>query len=349
MSTEITKVDPKEFGLDEVQVVTIEQAFAPKIAERDGLAVIYQQVITMELTDETCQKAGELRRKLVKVRTGIAEIHKTQKAFFLAAGRFVDAWKNKETLPVEQMEENLEKIEKHFILIEQERITKLELTRAEQLRQYTEIMPMSLGLMQEDVFQAYLAAQKTAYEAKIAAENQAELDRIAAEKADAAERERIRLENEALKQAAIEREKAIEAERKAAEEKARIEREKQDAILASERAEAAAKQKAIEDAARIEREKAEAERAKLAAELKAKEDAEAKAKADADRIEKGRIAAEAKAAKAPDKDKLKAFVTSIILPVLPELKSDESKAAAAVITAKFEAFKTWANQQIETI
>ena len=83
--------------------------------------------------------------------------------------------------------------------------------------------------------------------------------------------------------------------------------------------------------------------------MKAKEDAEAKAKADADRIEQERIAAANKAAKAPDKDKLTAFVTSITLPVLPELKSDESKATAAVITAKFEAFKTWANQQIETI
>lgn len=338
MSTELTKVDPKEFGLDEVQVVTIEQAFAPKIAERDGLVKIYEQVITKELTDATCQEAGDLRRKLVKVRTGIAEIHKTQKAFFLAAGRFVDAWKNKETAPVEQMEENLEKIEKHFILIEQQRIAKLESDRAELLKQYTEILPMSLGLMQEDVFQAYLSAQKTAYETRIAAEQQAELDRIAREKAEEAERERIRLENEALKQAAIEREKAIEAER--------IEAEKK---LEAERTEAAKKQKAIEDAARIEREKAEAERAKLAAELKAKEDAEAKAKADADRIESERIAAANKAAKAPDKDKLKAFVTSITLPVLPELKSAESKATAAVITAKFEAFKTWANQQIETI
>jgi len=338
MNTEIVKIDPKEYGLDDVQVVTIEQAFAPKIAERDGLVEIYKQVITKELNDATCKEAGDLRRKLVKVRTGIAEIHKTQKAFFLAAGRFVDAWKNKETTPIEQMEDNLDKIEKHFILIEQERIAKLETERAELLKQYTEILPMSLGLMQQDVFEAYLNAQKVAYEAKIAAEKQAEIDRIAREKAEAEERERIRLENEALKQAAIDREKAIEAER--------IESEKK---LAQERAEAAAKQKAIEDAARIEREKAEAERAKLASELKAKQDAEAKAEADRIKAESDRIEAEKKASKAPDKDKLKSFVTAITLPVLPDLKSAESKATAAVITAKFEAFKTWANQQIESI
>ena len=327
MDTQVTKIDPKEYGLEEKQVQTIEQAFAPKIAERDGYIERYNKIIKTELTESLCNEAGDLRKKLVKVRTGIAEIHKTQKAFFLAAGRFVDAWKNKETAPIEQMEENLGKIEKHFIIIEQERIAKLESDRAELLKQYTDIMPMSLGLMQEDVFQAYLSAQKVAYESRIEAEKQAELDRIAKEKAEAEERERIRIENEALKQAAIEREKAIEAER----------------------IEAAKKQKAIEDAARAEREKAEEERAKLAAELKAKQEAELKAKQEAEKAEQLRIEYEKKAAKAPDKDKLKAFITSITLPVLPNLKTAESKATASVITAKFEAFKTWANQQIELI
>lgn len=336
--TNIATIDPKEYGLETEQVQTIEQAFAPKIAERDGLISIYQQIITKELTEATCKEAGDLRRKLVKVRTGIAEIHKTQKAFFLAAGRFVDAWKNKETAPVEQMEENLEKIEKHFIIIEQERIAKLETDRRQLLLQYTEIMPASLGLLQEDVFQAYLASQKSAYEARIAAEKQAELDRIAKEKAEAEERERIRIENEKLKAEAEARERVIQAERAEAERK-----------LAAERAEAEKKQKTIEEAARIEREKAEAERAKLAAELKAKQDAEAKAEAEMVKAEQERIAAEKAAAKAPDKDKLIAFVRSINLPTLPELKSEESKAASAVITEKFTAFKTWAENQIANI
>lgn len=335
---ELVKIDPKEYGLESDQVATIEQAFAPKIAERDGLVEIYQQVITKELTPELCAEARQIRMKLVKVRTGIAEIHKTQKAFFLAAGRFVDAWKNKETAPVEQMEENLEKIENHFINLEKERIAKLEAERIEQLRQYTEIIPMSLGLMQEDVFQAYLSSQKKAYEDRIAAEKQAELDRIAREKAEAEERERIRVENERLKKEAEEREKAIEAER--------IEAEKK---LEAERSEAAAKQKAIEEAARIEREKAEAERVKLENELKARQKAEEEAKAEAARIERERIEAEKKAAKAPDKDKLKMFIQSISLPVTPDLKTDESKAVAAIIVEKFNAFKVWAESQISNI
>jgi len=321
---QLIKIDPKEFGLEVNQATTIEQAFAPKIAERDGLLQVYEQVISSELTPALCDQAGELRKKLVKVRTGIADIHKTQKAFFLAAGRFVDAWKNKETAPIEQMEENLSKIEKHFIIIEQQRVAKLEADRKALLLQFTEIMPTGLGTMQDDVFEAYLNAQKVAYEAKIAAEKQAEIDRIEREKAEAAERERIRLENEKLKAEAIEREKAI----------------------AAERAAAAAKQKAIEDAARIEREKQATIIAKQQAELKAKQDAEAKAKAEVERIERERIAAEKAAAKAPDNVKLKLFIDSFVCPVIPELHTQEAKVTANVIAEKFEAFKKWAISQV---
>jgi hypothetical protein len=185
-------------------------------------------------------------------------------------------------------------------LIEQERIAKLETERRNLLLQFGEFVPASLGLMDQSVFEAYYKSQKQAYELRIQAEKQAEIDRIEREKAEAAERERIRLENEQLKIEAEKREKAIVAER-----------EKQAKELARQKAESDAKQKAIEDAARIEREK--------------------------------------QAAKAPDKDKLKVFVQSITLPVLPELKQAESQVVLNVIASKFEAFKVWASQQIESI
>lgn len=345
MSTKIATIDPKEFGLETKQVETIEQAFAPKIAERDGYIKMYNQILKAELTPELCDNASDLRKKLVKVRTGIADIHKTQKAFFLAAGRFVDAWKNKETEPITQMEENLGKIEKHYILIEQERITKLEEYRRNQLLQFTEIIPMSLGLMQEDVFTAYLNAQKEAHKAKIEAEKKAEQERIAAEKAEAAERERIRVENEKLKAEADKREKEIQAERIAAEKK---QRELEAAALA-ERQKADAERKAIEDAARIEREKAEAKQRELETQIKAKAEAEAKATAEAARIEYVRIEAQRQAAKAPDKDKMIAFVNSIVLPELPSLKTQSANETMNIITEKFNGFKAWANSQITNL
>jgi len=84
MKNEIEKINPQEFGLQETEVQTIEQAFVPKIIERDNLKVIYEQLITGEITPELCAEAKSLRNRLVKVRTSIADIHKSQKAFFFS-------------------------------------------------------------------------------------------------------------------------------------------------------------------------------------------------------------------------------------------------------------------------
>lgn len=361
-------VDPKDYGLEESSVVEIEKAFLPKIAERDGYLEVYNLLLTKEITKETCDEARGLRLKLVKVRTGIADIHKTQKAYFLRAGQFVDAWKNKETLPVEQMEENLEKIEKHFKIQEAEKIQKLSEERKAELLAYTSayLIPERLGEMPDSIYQNYLIGIKVAHEAKLKADAEVEVERlrlIEIEKENARvkaiEDERIRKENEKLKAEAIEREKKAEAERKRqadllakqkaeADEKARIEAEKQAAILAKERADAKAKQDAIEEAARIEREKAEAERRLLEKDIADRKEAERKAKEDADRKEAERIAAEKRAMKAPDKTKMALWIENCSLPEL-KLSNRESIEVAQEIDAKFESFKKWALSKIEAL
>lgn len=202
MKNELEKVNPQEFGLEQVQAETIEQAFLPKIAERDGYAVIYEQLITKELTPETCKQARELRLKLVKTRTGIAEIHKTQKAYYLAAGKFCDAWKNKETLPVEQMEEKLGSMENHFENIEKARIAALQVERLKEVSEFTEHPASDLGNMQDEVYSAYLQGLKVSYTAKKEAELKAEQERLTKEKAEKEEQEKIKLENERLKKEA---------------------------------------------------------------------------------------------------------------------------------------------------
>ena len=105
METQIIKAS--DFNLDKKQAVAIETAFAPKIAEREVLTQMYNEIIGKEITAELSEEADALRKKLVKVRIGIAAIHKTQKAFALAYGKFCDEWKNKETLPITDMESNL--------------------------------------------------------------------------------------------------------------------------------------------------------------------------------------------------------------------------------------------------
>ena len=115
MKNEITIIDSKDFGLTEDKAIQITQSFLPKIAEFNGYIEVYNLIITEDITEETISKANSLRKKLVKVRTGIADVHKAEKAFYLASGKYIDALKNKHTLPVLQMEEKLEEIEKDKI------------------------------------------------------------------------------------------------------------------------------------------------------------------------------------------------------------------------------------------
>jgi hypothetical protein len=335
MNTELVKVDPKQYGLEESKAAEITKGLTTIITERDVLTKCYLDLIETEITPESVPVFKELRLKISKNRTqGLIPWHKQNKAYFLAGGNFVQAIFNKEVAENERMEEKLMEAEKYFENIEKERIAKLEIERIELTKQYTEYPASNLGLMDNVVFDSYLVGLKVAYDAKIKAEQEAEAERlrlIEVEKENARlkaiEDERIRKENEILKAEAEAREKAIEAERKRqadllakqkaeAEEMARIEKEKQDAILAKERAEAIAKQKAIEDAARIEREKAETERKLLEKEI-------------ADRKEAERIAAEKKAKSAPDKVKLVEFAINIENIAIPEVKSEE---AAKILT-----------------
>lgn len=368
MKTEIIKVDPKEFGLEVKQVEAIEQAFLPKIQEREALAIIYQDLITGEVTPELCKKAKEVRNRLVKVRTGISDVHKTQKAFFLSAGRFVDAWKNKETLPVEQMEEKLSEIENYFINIEKQRIEKLSEERKAEALKYTEFPAGELGLMADDVYLAYLTGLKVAHEARIEAERKAEADRIEQERRAKLNDERkaktIRLVEYiddyesvyfgdmsagdflAIVNSAIKKRAEHEAEKeRVRSENVRLQKEAEDLakkmeIERKKQADILAKQK--NEADRIQAEK-DAENARLMAELKAKKDAEAKAEAERIAKEKADKAAAEKAAKAPRKQKLTVWVDGFSI---PEFLDDD---LASDITAKFGAFKKWAKAEIEKL
>jgi hypothetical protein len=178
--------------------------------------------------------------------------------------------------------------------------------------------------MSDTVFETFLAGIEKSYNDRIEAEKKAEEARIAKEKADAEERERIRIENERLKAEAEEKEKQLAAERaKAEEEKKAIEDKAK-----KEREAAEAKLKAEQEAARIAAEKAAAEKAKLEAELKAKADAEAKAKKEAEAKAaaelKAKQDAEKKAKAAPDKVKLIEFAKMLEGLDLADLKSEDA-------------------------
>lgn len=284
MTNKIIKAS--EYGLEQKQVGDVDLAFSEKVKERELLSEIYGQIIKKDINKEVAQEARELRLKAVKVKSGIASIHKSQKEFTLAFGKYCDAWKRKETEPVQQMIDGLMEIEKFEEIQEQKRLEKLQAERAEKLSLYVEdAHERDLVKFADDEFEALLSMKKKEQEDRVAAEKKAEEERIAKEKAEAEERKRIAAENEKLKKEAEERERIAkleadkrekaeqerkakeEAERKIREEKERKERAEYEAKLKAER----------EEKAKIEREE-KAKREKLEAELKAKEEAERKVK-----------------------------------------------------------------------
>ena len=179
--------------------------------------------------------------------------------------------------------------------------------------------------MSDETFEMFFAGIEKAFNDKIEAEKKAETERIEKEKAEIAERERIRKENERLKAETEAKEKQLiaerakyEAERKAIEEAAKKEREENERKL-----------KAEQETARIAAEKAAAEKAKLEAEIKAKAEAEEKERKENEAKviaeQKAKEVAEKKAKNAPDKTKLIELAAQIDGLNMPEIKSEEAQ------------------------
>ena len=207
-------VKAEEFGLESSQVSNIDEAFAPKTKERELLSKVYGQIIEKDITPEVASEARDLRLKAVKIKSGIASVHKTQKQFALAFGRYCDAWKNKETEPVQQMIDSLLEIEKFEEIREQKRIDELQAKRVTELLPYLDdAASKNLYLMEEDVWQAYLETKKKECEARLAAERKARAEEIERELELEKERERLAAENAKLQAEA----RAAEQARKKAE------------------------------------------------------------------------------------------------------------------------------------
>lgn len=311
--TALVKINAAEYGLEESKAKEIEALFTPMLSKMSELENEYNDILKGEINPETCQRAKDLRLSYVKIRTGTAEIHKKAKEFYLNGGRFVDGWKNAQLFASGEKEKTLKSIEDHFENQERDRLEKLRTQRLELLKPYTEIEPLALGHMQQDVFDNYLSGVKMAHEQKIIAEKKAEEDRLAAIEAERIRQENIRIENEKLKADAIEKERLAE-----------IERKKNAKILADQKAKAdkeRAELLAKAEAERVEKERLEKEIAdKKAADEKIKRDAELKLQAE----QKAAAAAEKKAKLAPDKTKLLNFMQLINDLPRPEVKSIEA-------------------------
>jgi len=363
--SKLVKIDPKEFGLEENKAAEIAAQFQPMLDKMVELEKEYNEIIAKPIDEETVKLAKALRQKYVKVRTGTAEIHKVQKAFYLSGGRFVDGWKNAQLFASQGIEEKLEAIEKHHENLERERINALRAEREAIAIQFgVDVNTVALGLMSEEVWKNFIAGAEQSYKIRIEAEQKAEEERIERERKEKVFRDRqmeiaqysqfleegegITIEStdeecSVLFHQLVQRKHVYDIEQeniRKENERLKKEAEEKEAALKAEREEAEAKQRETEEAARIEREaieaKAKAEREeaqRIADEKLAKEKAEsdrlakelADKKAAEEKAERDRIAAEKKAKAAPDKQKLIALSETIKAIQLPEVKSDEAQ------------------------
>jgi len=274
---EIQIIKASDYGIEQKTGNGIEDSFAPIVAETKELTKTYALLLSEEMSAELCEKAKAFDKLLLATEKNIIKTHKLQKDFSLQYGRLCDAHKNQKMNPITQMREKMGAVKKHFETIEADRLKALQLQRAERLAVYVEdAHDRNLIKFEEDEFEALYTIKKKEYEIRIELEKQAEADRIAKEKAEAIERERIRLENETLKAEAIESQRlaAIEADKRAKADAAR---------LAKEEAETKAREAKEDEAQRVRDVEAKKQRdaqQKLSDQLKAKEEAEAKAKRD---------------------------------------------------------------------
>lgn len=252
-TTALIAVQAADYGLAEAEATTIAAAFAEHLEQMVGLEPAYREIVAAEITPEVCQAARHARLRYVKIRTGTAATHKQQKAYYLAGGRYVDAWRAAQHRASEEREAELLAIEEHFERIEAERIAALEAERWDALAPYVDTKPAGLGAMDDDTFVALIKGAKMQHEERLRAAAEAEARRVEAERQEREERARIAEENARLR---------AEAEQAAA--ALRAEQERARAEAAKLRAEAEAERRKIEQlradalAADIERRRAEA-------------------------------------------------------------------------------------------
>jgi len=349
VSNELTTV-VNNSGLEKTKSQKLLEMFTPYFNKMGEIEGKIKAINAENPGKEDVKIAREIRLALKNNRVAAEKVKDDSKAAIIIEGRLIDNLNNIVKNTSKGLELQCEAIEKDAEIKEQARIDALRVSRVELLAPFVEdanIFP--LGTMSEDGFNDLLSGSKLACEAKEEAARIAEELRIKQEAEKLAEDKRIREENERLKKEADEKEAALQAERAEAARLAKIEHDKQATILKAEQEKAAAERKAIEDKARAEAEKAKAEHDRLQAELKSKQDAE---RLQAERVAaeaKAKADAEKKAAKAPDKDKLKAMLATMPSFMVTGLKSADSEAIAKLISDKFEAFKTWAAAQIETL
>ena len=345
------------------------KAFAPFVSELTELSLQMEKINYEKPTEIDSKIAGEIRKKMVKVRTGAEKEKDTRKKSLLTEGNLIQAAYNLVKNACEMKEEGLAKVEKYQELLRAAELERITNDRIAQLQEYECNTDRSLvGQMNDETFAQFLAGAKASYEQKKEDERKAEEARIEAQRIATLRNERAAIlrkvsnfltDEEAAKDFGTMTEsewsdlvrvigerksehEAKEAERQAEMDRIRKDNEEKESALKKER----------EEAEKKERE-AKAEIARLEAEKRAKEEAEAKAKADEEKKriaeEKAKKAAERKSANAPDKTKLATYFDFLVGLEKPTLKSDDANALFDSFKNDFVSLMAKYNEQLSEL
>ena len=376
--SDLVVINAADYKIEESKAKEISGQFKPMLDKMEELEKEYNEIVQLPIEDfSTSLKAKDLRLRYVKVRTGTAEIHKKQKEFYLAGGRFVDGWKNAQIFASQGIEDKLLSIEKYQENLEKERIEAVKKEREELLKPYgvqnTEML--NLGTMDDSIWNNFISGTKLNFENQKKAELQAAKDKEKADKIAILEKDRfaeiapymefdtvsrsfgtmtVKDYGELLQSLKMakssydkrQKEIALENERlkKEREEKEGEAKKEQDLInLAVERQNKLRELDCLIDFA-MAKEMSESEFDSFYREKK--QAAEERKKIEAE-YEKRRLKEEAeakKAAKAPIKKKLERWVNDFSISEAPTVNE-----VTKGIEYKFAAFKACASQQIENI
>lgn len=347
MTTEIaTQEQVNEYGIEIAKAQTIEQSFATIKAETNLLLEQYVIIINEEITPEVVNRAGDLRKKLMKCRTGVADIHKSEKAFTLAYGKFLDAIKNRETAIIEDPEEKLRELENHYINLEKIAKEQRTIARLERVSKFkTGVQASQVADLEDETFEMLLAGFEKKYQQEIDAEllrlenirreeEQAKQERLAREALEKQEREEQALENVRLK-----------AEKYKIEIQAKKDKEAADKLLLEH------KQKADSELAKIVAQSEQIAQDQQKENMRIQSELDARNKLEKDSADKkaadelAQKQVDELAKKAPIKEKLLKWISEMSV-WLPEGESENP--VAIDIMEKFKAYKVWAKKEIET-
>lgn len=303
------EIVPASTGLDQPAKQSLTEAFSGFFADAEKWKLATESI-------DDPKEAREARLELKRVRVAAEKTRKELKADSLRMGKAIDGANNillSVIVPLEKAMDDIEKEEERRIAAELQLKTDKRLAELTPLLEEGSPTPDVRGWT-DNQFARAVEDATLLRDARHAALKKLEDERVAKEKAEAEERERVRLENIKLKEEAEKREAEIKAEAEKRAKAEATERKKREAAekkaakaRAEEEAKAKAEREAIEAEQKKERDRLQAE-ADAERQIREKVEAEAREKKaeEARRLEAIRLEEEAKA-KAPDKEKLKVF------------------------------------------